>query len=112
MSRIGRMPIEIPAGVEIKQNDNELVVKGPKGTLKQTFHKNMTIKMEGNTIVVTRPNNLKQNRALHGLTRTLIANMITGVTESSKTGNCRCRFQAQKQGKNCYEPGIFTSNRN
>lgn len=101
MSRIGRMPIEIPAGVEIKQNDNELVVKGPKGTIKQTFHKNMTIKMEGNTIVVTRPNNLKQNRALHGLTRTLIANMITGVTEGfqKELEIVGVGFRAQKQGK-------------
>ena len=85
MSRIGRAPITVPAGVEITLGDNNVVtVKGPKGTLTQQFHPNMTIAMEGNVVTVTRPNDLKENRALHGLTRTLINNMIVGVTEGYK----------------------------
>ena len=85
MSRIGRAPITVPAGVEITLGDNNVVtVKGAKGTLTQQFHPNMTIAMEGNVVTVTRPNDLKENRALHGLTRTLISNMIVGVTEGYK----------------------------
>ena len=86
MSRIGRAPITIPAGVEVKVDGSTVTVKGPKGTLTKTMHSNMTIAMEGNVITVTRPNDLKENRSLHGLTRTLIANMIEGVTKGySKT---------------------------
>ena len=85
MSRIGRAPIAIPAGVEIKVEDNNVVtVKGAKGTLTQQFNSNMTIAVEGNEIKVSRPNDSKENRALHGLTRTLISNMIIGVTEGYK----------------------------
>jgi len=85
MSRIGRAPIAVPAGVEIKVEDNNVVtVKGPKGTLTQKFNPNMNIAMEGNVITVTRPNDAKENRSLHGLTRTLINNMIVGVTEGYK----------------------------
>ena len=85
MSRIGRAPITVPAGVEITLGDNNVVtVKGAKGTLTQQFHPNMTIAMEGNVVTVTRPNDLKENRSLHGLTRTLISNMIVGVTEGYK----------------------------
>ena len=85
MSRIGRAPIAIPAGVEIKVEDNNVVtVKGAKGTLTQQFNNNMTIAVEGNEIKVSRPNDAKENRALHGLTRTLINNMIVGVTEGYK----------------------------
>ena len=85
MSRIGRAPIAVPAGVEIKLEDNNVVtVKGPKGTLTQQFHPNMTIAMEGTELHVTRPNDLKENRALHGLTRTLLHNMIVGVTDGYK----------------------------
>ena len=85
MSRIGRAPIAIPAGVEIKVEDNNVVtVKGAKGTLTQQFNNNMTIAVEGNEIKVSRPNDAKENRALHGLTRTLISNMIIGVTEGYK----------------------------
>ena len=85
MSRIGRAPITVPAGVEITLGDNNVVtVKGPKGTLTQQFHPNMAIAMEGNVVTVTRPNDLKENRSLHGLTRTLINNMIVGVTEGYK----------------------------
>ena len=82
MSRIGRMPITVPAGVEVNVADGNVVtVKGPKGTLTQNLHPNMTIAQEGNVINVTRPNDLKENRSLHGLTRTLLNNMIVGVTE-------------------------------
>ena len=85
MSRIGRAPIAVPAGVEIKIEDNNVVtVKGPKGTLTQQFHPNMTIKQEGAELHVTRPNDLKENRSLHGLTRTLLHNMVVGVTEGFK----------------------------
>ena len=85
MSRIGRAPIAIPAGVEIKVEDNNVVtVKGPKGTLAQQFNSNMAIAIEENVLHVTRPNDAKENRALHGLTRTLIHNMVVGVTEGFK----------------------------
>ena len=85
MSRIGRAPIAVPAGVEIKLEDNDVVTeKGPKGTLTQQFHPNMTIAMEGTELHVTRPNDLKENRALHGLTRSLLHNMVVGVTEGYK----------------------------
>ena len=80
MSRIGRMPIAVPAGVtvEIAEN-NHVTVKGPKGTLERTLPSEMDIKLEGEEVVVTRPNDLKKMKSLHGLTRTLINNMIEGV---------------------------------
>ena len=85
MSRIGRAPVAIPAGVEVNVADNNVVtVKGPKGTLTQQFNENLTITVEGNVITVARPNDLKENRALHGLTRSLINNMVVGVTEGFK----------------------------
>ena len=85
MSRIGRAPIAIPAGVEIKVEDNNVVtVKGPKGALTQQFSSNMTIAVEGAELKVTRPNDAKENRALHGLTRTLVHNMVVGVTDGYK----------------------------
>ena len=85
MSRIGRAPIAIPAGVEIRVEENNVVtVKGPKGTLTQQFNPNMAIAMENGELKVTRPNDAKENRALHGLTRTLIHNMVVGVTEGFK----------------------------
>ena len=85
MSRIGRHPIAIPAGVTVTVSDDNLVtVKGPKGTLTQEVNKNITVKQEGNEILVTRPNDEKQNRAFHGLYRALIANMVTGVTTGFK----------------------------
>lgn len=102
MSRIGRKPIAIPAGVEVKINGNEVTVKGPKGTLSDTFNKDMKITMEGSEILVTRPSDAKEHRALHGLTRTLIANMVEGVTNGYKkelevNG---VGYRVQKQGKN------------
>lgn len=85
MSRIGRHPIAIPAGVTVTvSDDNHVVVKGPKGQLEQTVNKNIIVKVEGNEVHVTRPNDEKQNRAFHGLYRALIANMVTGVTEGYK----------------------------
>ena len=102
MSRIGRAPIAIPAGVEIKVEENNVVtVKGPKGTLTQQFNPNMAIAMENGELKVTRPNDAKENRALHGLTRTLIHNMVVGVTEGfSKTLEVQgVGYRVQKQGK-------------
>ena len=85
MSRIGRMPISIPAGVDVKIEAGNLVtVKGPKGTLTQQLHPSMTISQEENVLHVTRPNDAKENRSLHGLTRTLLHNMVVGVTEGFK----------------------------
>ena len=86
MSRIGRKHIAVPAGVEVTINGGTVTVKGPKGTLTETFHSGISIKNEGGFIVVERPNDDKEYRALHGLTRTLIANMVEGVTNGfSKT---------------------------
>ena len=85
MSRIGRAPIAIPAGVEVKiEAENVVTVKGPKGTLTQKFNPNMAIAIEDGVLHVTRPNDAKENRSLHGLTRTLIHNMVVGVTEGYK----------------------------
>ena len=82
MSRIGRLPIPVPAGVTVTIDDQNLVtVKGPKGTLSQQVNPDITVKMEGNVITLTRPSDEKNHRALHGLYRALIANMVKGVTE-------------------------------
>ena len=82
MSRIGRLPVAVPAGVTVEIAENNVVtVKGPKGTLTREFAPEMEIKKEGETIVVTRPNDLKRMKSLHGLTRTLINNMVVGVTQ-------------------------------
>lgn len=101
MSRIGRKPITIPAGVEIKvDSDNTITVKGPKGSLTKTFHPDMAITIEGAEILVTRPDDEKEHRALHGLTRTLIANMVEGVTNGySKELEIKgVGYRAQLQG--------------
>ena len=85
MSRVGRHPIAIPAGVTVTIGEDNLVtVKGPKGTLTQSVNKNITVKQEGAEVLVTRPNDEKQNRAMHGLYRALIANMVTGVSDGFK----------------------------
>ncbi len=102
MSRIGKLPITIPAGVDVKIGaDNEVTVKGAKATLTRKLHPNMIIKMDGGVLTVERPNEEKQNKALHGLTRTLINNMVVGVTEGFKkeleiNG---VGYRAQMQGK-------------
>ncbi|MBQ2967749.1 MAG: 50S ribosomal protein L6 [Clostridia bacterium] len=86
MSRIGRMPIAIPQGVDVKLAGNHITVKGPKGTLERDLHVDMIVKVEGAEITVARPSEAKNHKSLHGLTRTLINNMIIGVTEGySKT---------------------------
>ena len=101
MSRIGKKPITIPAGVDVKLNGSEVTVKGPKGELKNTFNSAMNIAVEGNEIVVTRPSDAKEHRSLHGLTRTLIANMVEGVTTGfSKTLEVNgVGYRVAKQGK-------------
>ena len=102
MSRIGRMPIAVPAGVEVKLDGHTLTVKGPKGTLTQSFHKDMAITVENGEILVTRPSEDKEHKSLHGLTRSLIANMIEGVTNGfSKTLDVNgVGYRVAKQGKN------------
>ena len=84
MSRIGRMPVEIPAGVTVTVNGNTVTVKGPKGTLTQSFSERMTISVEGNQVHVARPTDEKEDRSLHGLTRALIQYMVTGVSVGYK----------------------------
>lgn len=80
MSRIGRLPIKLPAGVTAKIEGNHVVIKGPKGELSRNFHPEMQINLEDNTLRVSRPSDSKQHRALHGLTRSLLNNMVLGVT--------------------------------
>ena len=103
MSRIGRKPINIPAGVTVEVNDGEITVKGPKGTLTKKFHTNMKVEVEGAEIKVTRPNDDKLNRSLHGLTRTNIANMVEGVTNGFKKelDVNGVGYRVQKKGKDC-----------
>lgn len=102
MSRIGRKPINIPAGVTVTlvPESNHITVKGPKGTLERDLHPAITVTVEGNTVLVTRPNDEKLNRSLHGLTRTLVANMIEGVTNGySKTLEIQgVGYRVAKQG--------------
>jgi len=81
VSRIGRLPISVPQGVTVQQKGTQVTVKGPKGELSQAFHANMSVALDGNVLTVTRPNDSRENRALHGLTRALLANMVTGVSE-------------------------------
>ena len=102
MSRIGRAPIAIPAGVEVKLDGSHITVKGPKGTLERDLAPQMIIEIDGATLLVKRPNDEKENRSLHGLTRTLINNMITGVTNGfSKTLEIQgVGYRATKEGKN------------
>ena len=86
MSRIGKMPIAVPAGVTVDiAENNKVTVKGPKGTLERVLPAEMDIKMEGNEVIVSRPNDLKKMKSLHGLTRTLIHNMVVGVTDRKST---------------------------
>ena len=84
MSRIGNKPINVPEGVEVKLDGHHITVKGPKGTLEREIHKNISVTMDNNVITVTRPNDEPENRSLHGLTRTLISNMIEGVLHEYK----------------------------
>lgn len=103
MSRIGRMPISLPSNVEVTVGEGNLVtVKGPKGTLTQKLSEKMTLTREDNVIHVTRPNDEKENRALHGLTRTLLNNMVVGVTEGYKKelDVNGVGYRVAKEGKN------------
>ena len=102
MSRIGRMPIAIPAGVEVKLDGRHIVVKGPKGTLERDLHPDMIVKIEGTEILVSRPSEDKDHKSLHGLTRTLVANMVEGCQNGFKkeleiNG---VGYRAAKQGTN------------
>ena len=101
MSRIGRKPINIPANVTVNADGSVVTVKGPKGTLTKEFNKNMKISVEGNQVIVTRPDDEKENKALHGLTRTLVQNMVDGVTEGFKKelDVLGVGFRVQKKGK-------------
>ena len=101
MSRIGRKPIAIPAGVEFKFENGVATAKGAKGTLTQKIHPNMTVTVENNEILVTRPNDEKENRSLHGLSRTLISNMIEGVSKgfSKELEVNGVGYRVAKQGK-------------
>lgn len=100
MSRIGNKPITVPEGVEVKIDGQNVTVKGPKGTLSKEFHKNMKITVDGNVLKVERPNDEPSNRSLHGLTRTLINNMIEGTTKGfeRKLEVNGVGYRAQKQG--------------
>ena len=100
MSRVGRIPIEIPAGVTVTQHEHTLTVKGAKGELTRTFHPDINIAVEENVITVTRPSDGKEHRSLHGLTRALVANMVTGVHEGfTKTLEINgVGYRAAKQG--------------
>ena len=84
MSRIGKLPIAIPAGVDVTIDGSTVTVKGPKGEMSRQFHPNIAIEKNENTLSVTRPDDAQQNRALHGLTRSLLANMVTGVNDGFK----------------------------
>ena len=102
MSRIGNKPITVPAGVEVKIDGQKITVKGPKGSLEKEIHKNISVSLENNTIKVTRPNDEALNRSLHGLTRTLINNMINGV-EKEFTRELQINgvgYRVAKQGNN------------
>ena len=102
MSRIGRMPIAIPAGVTVEvAENNKVTVKGPKGTLERVLPSEMDIKVEGAEVLVSRPNDLKKMKSLHGLTRTLIHNMVVGVTEGfeKKLEVNGVGYRAAKSGK-------------
>ena len=101
MSRIGKKPITVPAGVDVKIDGTTVTVKGPKGTLTNTFNADMIIKLEGTEIIVERPSENKMHKSLHGLTRTLIANMVEGVTNGyKKTLEIEgIGYRAAKQGK-------------
>ncbi|MCA9884267.1 MAG: 50S ribosomal protein L6 [Anaerolineae bacterium] len=102
MSRIGKKPIPVPAKVQVDIKKNQITVKGPKGELTETFNPDMTVTLEDDNIVIERPTDLSHHKALHGLTRALLANMVTGVSEGFRktlliTG---VGYQAQMQGKN------------
>ncbi|MGI8317276.1 50S ribosomal protein L6 [Halobacillus mangrovi] len=101
MSRVGLKSLEIPEGVEIKQDNNTITVKGPKGELTRTFHQDITVKIEDNVLTVERPSDHKEHRALHGTTRSLIGNMVEGVSKGYEKNLeiIGVGYRAQKQGQ-------------
>ena len=101
MSRIGNKPITVPEGIDVKLEGKKITVKGPKGTLEKIIHDNIDVKLENGVITVTRPNDEKENRSLHGLTRTLISNMIQGVSQeyTKQLEINGVGYRAAKQGK-------------
>lgn len=101
MSRIGKMPIAVPAGVEVTIDGTTVTVKGPKGELSRTFQPSMTITQEGSEIIVTRPDDTRESKSFHGLTRTLIANMVEGVSKgfSKKLQMVGVGYRATLKGK-------------
>ena len=102
MSRVGRLPIAIPAGVKVNIKDNQVTVKGPKGEISQTFLPDISIKLENNKLVVLRPSDNKQHKAFHGLTRALLNNMVEGVTKGWEKNLeiVGVGFRAEQAGKN------------
>jgi len=102
MSRIGKQPVTLPAKVEVKIDNNTVTVKGPKGELSETFNPDMTIKVEDGNVIIERPTDLRHHKALHGLTRALLSNMVTGVSEGfRKTLRIEgVGYQASLQGNN------------
>ena len=102
MSRIGKKPVPVPAGVQVKINGADVTVKGPRGELSRVFHPAMTISQQGNELLVTRPSDLRQHRALHGLTRALLHNMVEGVTHGFKKTLVveGVGYRAEMSGKN------------
>jgi large subunit ribosomal protein L6 len=100
MSRIGKKPIEIPAGVTVTNNNNTVTVKGPKGELTRSFNPEITISIEENTVTISRPSDVKEHRALHGTTRAVLANMVEGVSKGfeKRLELIGVGYRAQKQG--------------
>lgn len=101
MSRVGRKPVSIPEGVTVTLDGSNMTVTGPRGTLERDLHPEMVIQVEGSVITVTRPTDSRQHRALHGLTRTLVANMVQGVTQGFRRGLeiVGVGYRATKQGR-------------
>lgn len=101
MSRIGKKPVQIPAGVEVTVDGSKVIVKGPKGTLEQDFYEKLTVSVEGSELVVTRPDDERETRARHGLTRALIHNMVVGVSEGYVKGLelAGVGYRVQQKGK-------------
>jgi large subunit ribosomal protein L6 len=100
MSRVGKLPLEIPAGVTVTMDNNTVTVKGPKGELTRNFHSDMEIKVEENVLTVVRPSDNKEHRALHGTTRSILGNMVEGVSKGFERGLelIGVGYRAQKQG--------------
>lgn len=101
MSRIGKLPVNLPDGVQVDLNENKITVKGPKGQLTKELNPNMNVEIQGTEVIITRPNDEKEQRALHGLTRSLIANMVEGVTKGFQKSLelVGVGYRAQMQGK-------------